>query len=812
MRIKPVTVSTSYNGEIEGLTNKGNMKMVEEGKNREYFETEIPVDFFKEEANEYSNATRSLKEVRDVAENEKINRGTEAGYEFDGKTIDATAIKRAEVVEDEAELPLDTYKMDAPKSIKTMIMSGVDKVGDDSIQDKNINTGDFGNDMIQVAKNAGAGLMNSLGFTTSDLSQMINMFDPNYGPTKFDEQISNLSTWKNDYSKDIHIYDWKPGQTIPVDLLKDIENAVDDVGGAFAEGFGVDLSQTKYGKARTRWKNNKWVHPDPLETVRTGILAAKGEVAYKTLKIKGPQEVEPSTVNEYSKDEDPTNSVGSEAEAKSGIVRLTYNDKDTINNGGDINLIRHYEGQDDKIGNISDDLTKEEGENSKKDYFLKKVVTEENSDGNISELDNLDIIRQKYAGNKNTTFKTKTNSTYILDKKTGDWSGDNDEKEFYPYNASESELIAANALRNRNNYLKTIGYIYIRPGYNYQTSNDSIQDLKIGTGTFQIPFEFNPEFAEGSSNANYISEKLLNRIGQFYVYTGTDTSQITIKTDYLALAPNNLDKVEAEEAMKNYSTDAWEYYWTPLKLQEIEYKYRSLVFPDMTSGEGIVIKPPLIEIHMVNQNGFISSVGDLFEYPRVLSSDYLSITRQIGNFNSYKKYVVTSVQIDPIKEDGYQYPSLFGRNWSFKDANSSGNPINHLKYHDESSKMGYSGLTTKLGFKVTLQATEVTENFLDLVPDFRAYYDSWTSMDSLSDGAYKADVVPALSTAINYNLDDLKADVRQGLLDSRTIREKIEEAYKKAAVIASLYDVAYKTIRLDDTDKEKLRSFLIERS
>ena len=283
----------------------------------------------------------------------------------------------------------------------------------------------------------------------------------------------------------------------------------------------------------------------------------------------------------------------------------------------------------------------------------------------------------------------------------------------------------------------------------------------------QIPFEFNPTISEGAVTANYASETLLGRLGKFNIYTGTDLSSLTIETTYIALTPDAIDTDLEANSNKQYSTDAWQYYWTNNRIEQLELMFRSLVFPDVTNSD-YLIKPPLIELHLCNNDGMdADTVGDLYKYPYVngyvdkkavnaiggSTGTYLNVSVTLSGSEAvgrYKKYIVNSCQISPVSEDYINYPSLYGRKYNSSNASSMGqNAAWHVATGtntttttnedgtttSSSSTCGYAGYSRKLGFKVTLSCTEVTENYIDLVPDFQAYYNAWSDKKALADDA-----------------------------------------------------------------------------
>ena len=257
---------------------------------------------------------------------------------------------------------------------------------------------------------------------------------------------------------------------------------------------------------------------------------------------------------------------------------------------------------------------------------------------------------------------------------------------------------------------------------------------------------------------------------------------------------------------KEWGTDAWQYYWTNNRIEAIEMKLRSLVFADYVTSD-YLIKPPLVEIHLENSKGKLNTVGDLYKYPigdpggTQVGGNYLKYTTAINgsNNNRYKKYIVNSVQIDKISDSDIIYPSLYGR--VYDSEASSSNAMWHLRNGvadntntNNNSAYGFSGYARKKGFKATLSLTEVTENFLDLVPDFKAYFDAWTAKEA------NADIVSGYAEAVlNANESNLKKSVKEQLEDALSIakntllssEDRIDAMFDEYEKLAKLYAKSY---------------------
>ena len=260
---------------------------------------------------------------------------------------------------------------------------------------------------------------------------------------------------------------------------------------------------------------------------------------------------------------------------------------------------------------------------------------------------------------------------------------------------------------------------------------------------FTIPFEFNPKIDEGSMNAKYTTTEILNRNLSIKSYVGSDSGNISIELKYIALAPDKYtsnyitygtkhdkrsvksdsynttntlsDYISSNDTMmnsydRNKKLNFWQFTWTPTYISKIENSLKSLVLSTVLKDSGKLIKPPIVQIRMSDNKTY--SVGDLYRYPIDSSdTDYLSITRILsdnGVVTPYKRYVVTDVKISPLDDN-------FSNNYDFYNSTESNNTASIIRR----------------SFSATLQLSEVTKNFLDLVPDYRAYYDSDTSTDKL---------------------------------------------------------------------------------
>lgn len=259
-----------------------------------------------------------------------------------------------------------------------------------------------------------------------------------------------------------------------------------------------------------------------------------------------------------------------------------------------------------------------------------------------------------------------------------------------------------------------IGCLYIEPFYN---TNSNVN-------VFSIPFQFNPEIKEGAIKANYEEEKILGRITSARYYINTDSDPVTLTTKYICTCDQDFKGIDAVANNtinfgKTHLDKNWHEHWTQNELIKIENAYRSLVFP--LKDDKYMVRPPVVQIYIGNneKNPTVRNVltyplampkigdGDLEQSSKSVSGDEyfkhsLSFNETNANkdekkgYFNVKRYVVTSVSIEDLEN------------------------TNGWNYNVNTNIPG-----TKRGFIVTLSLSETTRNFLDLVPDFKAYYDAW---------------------------------------------------------------------------------------
>ena len=269
-------------------------------------------------------------------------------------------------------------------------------------------------------------------------------------------------------------------------------------------------------------------------------------------------------------------------------------------------------------------------------------------------------------------------------------------------------------LENRND----IGFLYVRPFKN-----------KIPVNPFNIPFQTNPKISEDTIQANYASEQFLNRVGDIKTFINTSGQTLSLETSYMILSDETDIAASLNSSKRNnrvYSN--WMEQWTPSYVQSIENAYRSLVYStfyqglddtskENTSSGGLwgVLKPPSVRIIM-SSNGIASFSNELYSYPKARWTYQASDKTNYYSEESITKYNSTlkRLKADETIEDSYKWNKTFvvtGVQIS-RDDDAVMNKASDGKLH-------YTG------FKVNITLSEITENYLDCIPDFASYYNSF---------------------------------------------------------------------------------------
>ena len=261
-----------------------------------------------------------------------------------------------------------------------------------------------------------------------------------------------------------------------------------------------------------------------------------------------------------------------------------------------------------------------------------------------------------------------------------------------------------------------IGCLYVEPFYN-ASSNVTV---------FSIPFQFNPEIKEGAIKANYEEEKILGRITSARYYINTDSDPVTLTTKYICTCDQDFKGNDAVANNtinfgKTHLDKSWHEYWTQNELIRIENAYRSLVFP--LKDDKYMVRPPVVQVYIGN-NTKNPTVRNVLTYPLIMSEDSNENTKSVSGatyFEHSLSFNETSVnkenEKDKVDKKGYfNIKRYVVTSVSIEDLENT----NGWNYNVNKNISG-----TKRGFIVTLSLSETTRNFLDLVPDFKAYYDVW---------------------------------------------------------------------------------------
>lgn len=330
--------------------------------------------------------------------------------------------------------------------------------------------------------------------------------------------------------------------------------------------------------------------------------------------------------------------------------------------------------------------------------------------------------------------------------------------------------------RERIGDFDAIGCLYVEPFYN---TNSEVT-------VFSIPFQFNPEIKEGAIKANYEEEKILGRITSARYYINTDSDPVTLTTKYICTCDQDFIGSKFYKEMRfgdNYLDENWHEHWTQNELIKIENAYRSLVFP--LKDDKYMVRPPVVQVYIGNntENPTVRNVltypltmpkigdGDLkesaksikkdnkdnratyFEHSLSFNETSVDKNERKGYFN-VKRYIVTSVSIEDLEN------------------------TNGWNYNVNTNIPG-----TKRGFIVTLSLSETTRNFLDLVPDFKEYYDAWNITQDYDDDNrmllknYTSEKIinsGQNTNKLSENLEETKKE-QQSELNNRKIEKRDKE-------------------------------------
>lgn len=646
------------------------------------------------------------------------------------------------------------------------------------------NDSDLGTQLLNTALNS---VGNLVGVTTNSINNIKNLFSTDTENIKTNNLL--LDQWKSEHYKKFHTTDWTSVQT-----LNPTENAANT---AMSDLRG-ELGKTTGGLTSLVAPKNSWAKAG-LQLADTLLGTSLVNSVANTAGTFTQNEIgdsawqadadELAALNTVTKDTMYTGKPGIRFKAKADMVQNIATNDASASIFGATRYSNKKDIKETTYGSDFEQLRSNQIGASRLSKIRTMILNQDNT-----------FTKKKMSYNLKEA-KTLYGSLYNLNETTGGgyaWQRDSD------YGLSDEEAQLITLLKNKNTYNKTLGYLYIRPFYDYEINSALLEEkTNNGFGVFDIPFEFNPNISESAMQANYQQETLLGRLGQFHIYTGTNLSTITMELTYYALTPDTLSAEDQNNIGRQYGTDAWQYYWNNSMIETIELKLRSLVLADYVSDNNYLIKPPLVEIHLENSQGEnYNTVGDLYKYPGSVSwsettniANITNITNTVGSnylaksgTSRYKKYIVNSVQIDKISEADILYPSLYGRQYN-NNYNTAiqQNPRFHLT--SEKENKGYSGYSRKKGFKASLQLTEVTENFLDLVPDFKAYYDAWSYKQIYGNTVSSyAEVSLGIDSSKYQSVEDTLTVSAATLSSSLASKdEQIDALFDEAEQLAGLY-------------------------
>ena len=348
--------------------------------------------------------------------------------------------------------------------------------------------------------------------------------------------------------------------------------------------------------------------------------------------------------------------------------------------------------------------------------------------GNTTELSNKEILALQavnfdniYTSKPGVNIKNYDGGNFTAPFSRVDDSWNNEIKSFF----ENRDKTIGNYTQYKERIIGTsdaIGCLYIEPFYN--------TDNKFSVSS--IPFQFNPEIEEGAIKANYEEEKILGRITSARYYINTDSDPVTLTTKYICTCDQDFqeDYYKNINFGKTHLDESWHKHWTQNELIRIENAYRSLVFP-LKDGN-YMIRPPVVQIYIGN-NTENPTVRNVLTYPLKMTkiSDLKESAKSVSDYTYFEhslSFNETSVNeentnVEKTKKGCFNIKRYIVTSVSIKDLENT----NGWNYNVNKDIPG-----TKRGFIVTLSLSETTRNFLDLVPDFKAYYDAWNEGDKNS--------------------------------------------------------------------------------
>ena len=224
-----------------------------------------------------------------------------------------------------------------------------------------------------------------------------------------------------------------------------------------------------------------------------------------------------------------------------------------------------------------------------------------------------------------------------------------------------------------------------------------------------------------------------------------------------------------------------------------------MVFP--LKDDKYMIRPPVVQVYIGN-NTKNPTVRNVLTYPLIMSEDSNENTKSVSGatyFEHSLSFNETSVnkenEKDKVDKKGYfNVKRYVVTSVSIEDLENT----NGWNYNVNKNIPG-----TKRGFTVTLSLSETTRNFLDLVPDFKAYYDVWIKPGNsllLKEKEYVKNKLFYSSQDTNElseNLENLKKTQQRELN-----KEKIEKKDKEKTVKELTKDIEKNNQDLDKINND----------
>ena len=446
--------------------------------------------------------------------------------------------------------------------------------------------------------------------------------------------------------------------------------------------------------------------------------------------------------------------------------------------------------------------------------------------GNTTELSNEEILALQavnfdniYTSKPGINIKNYDGGNFTAPFSRVDDSWDDEIKPFFEKRDATIGNYTQYENRETIGDFDAIGCLYVEPFYN-------TKDVSV----FSIPFQFNPEIKEGAIKANYEEEKILGRITSARYYINTDSDPVTLTTKYICTCDQDFKGNDAVANNtinfgKTHLDKNWHEYWTQNELIKIENAYRSLVFP-LKDGD-YMVRPPVVQIYIGN-NTENPTVRNVLTYPLTMSKDLKESAKSIhedneGNRATYFEHSLsfneTSIseeseeseenKIKKSKKGYFNVKRYVVTSVSIKDLENT----NGWNYNVNTNIPG-----TKRGFIVTLSLSETTRNFLDLVPDFKAYYDVWKKPDNsllLKEKEYVKNKLFYNSQDTNELSEDLEKlknnkqsdlnDTKKQKKDKEKTSKKLKKDVKKNQQELDKIENDLKTISTSDPDYEILK-------